>query len=260
MALPATGKLPVSHFRRSNMSLVEFTGRATPAGRNIEEVSMRRGLFSYTGMPISIDFLDHLKPKHARKGDTDEVPVSDTMPSLSKTASSGFGSRDFSAASQSDVDVPPKKVFHHPLGLKTDNALKRTCFEGKSGAFTGDDFQRGVNAKIHLAELRVRERLQQRMQEAREERLQQEKTRQDLLLTQGSFAGLPEEPHPWPGPATPGRSHISGYQGTLAHRTGGPRSPPGSAKTWASSSPSDGRLPPSRHSLSTPNLTQLAIF
>lgn len=241
MALAATGKSPCSRFRRDTMSLVEHSGR-----RSTDEVSMRRGMFSYAGMPISTEFLEHLKPKHARKSEfdfDDEYDRARLPPPRN------------ACARPSEPEKRPSPAFWHPLGLKTDNALKRTCFEGKSGLLTGDDFQPGVNTKIKLAELMIRERVEHRLQEQRNERLRQGGMASSSTPSLPGLASTPDE-HPWPGPSTPGRAHISGYQGTLLARTGSVNNlvPPGSSKTINSSAPSDGVLPPSRRSLSTPKL------
>lgn len=241
MAFAATGKTPCSRFRRDMMSSVEQSGR-----RSTDEVSLRRGMFSYAGTPISTEFLEHLKPKHARKSefefDDDHERARQAPPRNA-------------CARPSEPEKRPSAAFWHPLGLKTDNALKRTCFEGKSGMLTGDDFQPGVNAKIKLAELMIRDRVEHRLQEQRNERLRQGSMASNSNFSLPGLASTPDE-HPWPGPSTPGRAHISGYQGTLLARTGIVHSPvpPGSAKTMNSSAPSDGALPPSRRSLSTPKL------
>eukprot|EP00930_Biecheleria_cincta_P030559 TRINITY_DN21168_c0_g1_i1.p1 TRINITY_DN21168_c0_g1~~TRINITY_DN21168_c0_g1_i1.p1 ORF type:complete len:270 (-),score=36.40 TRINITY_DN21168_c0_g1_i1:211-948(-) len=241
MSLAATGKSPCSRFRRNMMGLVEHSGR-----RSIDEVSLRRGMFSYAGAPISTEFLEHLKPKHARKSEFD---FDDDYERARQPPPINISSRP------SETEKQPTAAFWHPLGLKTDNALKRTCFEGKSGLLTGDDFQPGVNAKIKLAEQMIRDRVAHRLQEQRNERLRQGSMASNSTFSLPGLASPPED-HPWPGPSTPGRTHVSGYQGTLLARTGIVNNPipPGSAKTINSSAPSDGGLPPSRRSLSTPKL------
>jgi len=232
------------------MSIVEASGI-----KGIAEVSHQRGMFSYAGTPISPDFLEHLKPKHARKrvDDDDEVSPSASFASLpASTAASGFHER------QSTPSMMKKKTFfYHPLGLKTDEAKKRTCFEGHNKR--GDDFQSGVNAKIKMAELRMHELLEQRLQEQREQRILEEQARKHSN-SQGMFASLPAPPedHPWPGPSSPGRTHISSYQGTILHRSSPALypTPPPSAKSWASRPSLDAHGPASLRSIpSTPALS-----